>query len=147
MGDQVWFLRKNVRTTQSLAKLDYRRLRNFKIIKQMASYTYKLDVPVSMKIHSIFNISLLELAATDPLPRQIQPPPPPTIIDCKPEYKVNEIVNFKLVQKQLKYRSCWVGYFNLAWKPAENVVNPQTAFTRFHNLHLQNHDQNHQTRF
>ena len=60
-------------------------------IKKVSSLAYKLELPASMKIHPVFHVSLLEPATTDPLPGQIQPPPPPTIIDDELEYKVDEL--------------------------------------------------------
>ena len=90
-----------------------------------------------MKIHPVFYISLLELAATDLLPGQTQPPPPPTIIDDEPEYEVDEIVNSKLIRKHLKYLVRWVGYSDLTWEPAENVVNSPMAIARFHTSYPQ----------
>jgi len=46
-----------------------------------------------MKVHPILHVSLLEPAATDPLPGHGQPAPPPIIVDDKPEWEVDEIVD------------------------------------------------------
>ena len=60
-----------------------------------------------MKIHLVFHVLLLERAATDLLPGQLQPPPPPMIIEDSDEleYKVDEIFDSKFVRsnKTLKY--------------------------------------------
>ena len=89
-----------------------------------------------MKIHQLFHVSLLEPTASDPLPEQLQPPPPPMIIEDsdKTEYEVDEIVDFKFVgrNKTLKYLVRWVGYSDLMWEPVDNVANAPTAVTQFH---------------
>ncbi|KAI0991643.1 hypothetical protein K3495_g16544 [Podosphaera aphanis] len=48
-----------------------------------------------MKVHPVFHVSLLEPFATDPLPGQISPPPPPIIVDGEFEYVVEEILDAK----------------------------------------------------
>ena len=122
-----------------MTKLDYKRLRKFKIIKKVSSYAYKFELLASMKIHLVFHVSLLELpvVTTNSLPGQIQPPLPPMIIDEEPEYEVDGIVNSKLVYKQLKYLVHWVGYSNLIWEPTENMVNTPTTIARFHTSYPQ----------
>jgi len=85
VGDEVWLLRRHVKTTHPSTKLDFKCLGKFRILQKVSSHAYKLDLPASMKIHPVFHGSLLEPAATDPLPGQTQPPPPPVIVDDKPE--------------------------------------------------------------
>src|SRR5258705_915458 len=43
IGDYVWLLRKNIKTTQLLAKLDFKRLGKFRIIKKVSSHAYNVD--------------------------------------------------------------------------------------------------------
>src|SRR5258706_14909732 len=98
IGNYVWLLYKNIKTTQPSAKLDFKCLGKFRIIKKVSSHTYKLDLPASMKVHPVFHIFLLEPAATDPLPDQVQPPPPPMIVENKePKWEVDEIIDSKIV--------------------------------------------------
>jgi len=93
ISDEVWLLCRHVKTNRPSSKLDYKRLGKFPIIQKVSSHAYKLDLPTSMKIHPVFHISLLEPASTDPLPGQIQPTPPPVIIEEEPEWEVEEILD------------------------------------------------------
>ena len=136
VGDEVWLTCRNLKTTRSLSKLDYKRLGKFKIIKKVSSYAYKLELPVSMKIYPVFHVLLPEPAATDPLPGELQPPPPSMIIEDsgESEYEVDEIVDSKFVgrNKTLKYLVHWVRYSDLTCEPVDNVGNTPTAIAQFH---------------
>ena len=67
--------------TWPLSKLDFEGLEKFRITKKVSSHTYKLELLVSIKVHLVFHVSLMESAVSDPLPGQLQPPPPLIIID------------------------------------------------------------------
>ncbi|KAI0998311.1 hypothetical protein K3495_g9883 [Podosphaera aphanis] len=95
VGDKVWLLRKHISTTRPSNKLDHKRLGPFKISKKFSSQAYRLKLPATMKVHPVFHVSLLEPSATDPLPGQISPPPPPIIVDGEFEYVVEEILDAK----------------------------------------------------
>ena len=61
VGDLVWLSRRNITTSRPSAKLDYKRLGPFKILKVVgeSKMAFKLDLPASMKIHPVFHSSLL----------------------------------------------------------------------------------------
>ena len=101
--NEVWLLQKNLKTTWPSSKLDFKRLEKFRITKKVSSHAYKLELLAAMKVHPVFHVSLLEPAASDPLPGQLQPPPPPVIIDGEPEWEVDEIVDSKFMGKTLRY--------------------------------------------
>jgi hypothetical protein len=46
-----------------------------------------------MPIHPVFNVDQLYLANDNPLPRQVQEPPPPVFIDGSPEYDTAEVLD------------------------------------------------------
>ena len=67
ISNEVWLLRRYIKTIWPSSKLDYKKLGKFKIFQKISSHAYKLDLPTSMKIHPVFYISLLKPVATDPL--------------------------------------------------------------------------------
>jgi hypothetical protein len=54
-------LRKNIIIKQLSDKLDYKKLRLFKIIKTKGLVNYCLKLPKIIKIHLVFYVSLLKL--------------------------------------------------------------------------------------
>ena len=85
-----------------------------------------------MKIQSVFHISLLEPASTDPLPGQTQPPLPIIIVVDEREWEVDEIVDFQFVRRTLQYLARWVGYDQLTWEPANLFGNSPSVVKKFH---------------
>ncbi len=68
VGDKVWLLIKNITTTRPCAKLDYKRLRPFKIAKFVGLVACQLELPPQFKIHYVFHVSLLEPYHENPIP-------------------------------------------------------------------------------
>ena len=52
-GDKVWLLHKNFKSRQPSKKLDYVKLRPFKIAAKISEIMYKLDLPAKMKIYPV----------------------------------------------------------------------------------------------
>jgi len=113
-------------------KLGFKCLGKFRILQKVSSYAYKLDLPASMKVHPVFHVSLLEPVTTDPLPGQVQPAPPPIIVDDEPEWEVDEIVDSRFHGRTLEYLACWVGFDELTWEPANMFANAPSVVKRFH---------------
>ena len=103
VGDEVWLLRRNIKTTRPCTKLDFKRLGKFRISQKISSHAYRLDLHALMTVHPVFHVSLLDSATTDPLPGQIQPPPPPVIVDEEFEYEVEAVVDSTRVGRLLEY--------------------------------------------
>ena len=60
VGDKIWLMSHNINTNQSCDKLDYRRIDPFCIDKQINAVAYRLTLPPSMKVNTVFHTSLLE---------------------------------------------------------------------------------------
>ena len=103
-------LRQNLKTHRPSNKLDYRRLGSFSIIKRVNEVAYRLELPPSMKIHSVFHVSLLEPYKDSTIPRWLQAPPAPIEIDETEELKVSEILDSRINHGKLEYLVHWQGY-------------------------------------
>src|SRR6266487_6565973 len=61
-GDKVYLLQRHIKTKRPSNKLDFKKLGPFKIIEKTSIVNYQLDLPKHSKLHSMFHVSLLELA-------------------------------------------------------------------------------------
>lgn len=133
MGDRVWLSTKNIRTARPSKKLDHKQIGPYKIIKKIGSASYELELPSSMKIHSVFHSSLLRLVDENPMPNQIPEPPPPVIVENENEWEVEEILDSRLFYRRLQYRVKWKGYPpDDTWYNADGFDNASELVRLFH---------------
>lgn len=57
VGDEVWLLHCNVKTTRFSTKLNCKDLEKLKILQKISSHAYKLDLLPLMKVHPVFHHS------------------------------------------------------------------------------------------
>ena len=61
IGDLIWLLRRNIKTSRPSEKLNFRHLGPFKILDQHSKSLFLLKLPSSLsRLHPIFHVSLLE---------------------------------------------------------------------------------------
>jgi hypothetical protein len=90
--DLVYLLRRNIKTTRPNNKLDYKKFGPFKIKRNIKDISYEFHLPLTIKIHLIFYISLLKPADLD------------TPADPAPEIYPNLQEKIYTVEKILKVR-------------------------------------------
>jgi len=83
--------------------LDNKRHRPYEVKARVGKHAYCLELPNTMKIHNVFHLSLLDLAANTPHEGKIIPPPPPVKVEAEREWQVQEVWNSKFVRNQLRY--------------------------------------------
>lgn len=131
----MWLSTKNIKTARPSEKLDHKRLGPFAIVKIVSSHTYHLELPLAMKIHPVFHVSLLEPVSEDPVPRQVMLPPLPVEIEGHQEWKVEEVLDSCLRYPRPQYLVKWLGYDAPTWQPAHDLENAAADVEHFHRLH------------
>jgi len=63
--NKVWLLHKNFKNWQLSKKLDYVKLKPFKISAKVSNLMYKLDLPTKMKIYPVQHVAMLKPAYGD----------------------------------------------------------------------------------
>jgi hypothetical protein len=112
----------------------------YEIIAQPGTHSFTLCLPQSMRaIHPVFHISMLEPATLNTFDDWSQPPPPPVVIDGKPEYEIACIVDSKINRHhacKLLYKVIWLGYEDTdeesSWLPATELANATEHIADFH---------------
>ena len=89
--DKVYLLHRNIKTKWPSNKLNHMKLEPFQIAKTKRSINYELKLSLTMWIHLVFHVSLLESADPE-MPIQENPPEidPESQDD---EFKVEEILD------------------------------------------------------
>jgi hypothetical protein len=90
-----------------------------------------LNLPKDLHIHPVQPISGLSKLSDDPLPGQVEPAPPPIIVNGEEEYEEECIENSRIFRRQLQYMDQWKGYDEPRWEPASNIDGLQ-AIDFFH---------------
>ena len=122
VGKKVYLSTKNLTTERPSAKLESQYIGPFTITKRIGPNAVKLDLPVTMRNHPVFNINLLEPHIANDIPNREVPPPPPVVVDDELEYIVSSIVDSKRIRGKLRYKVEWKGYKGRArydWIDAE----------------------------
>lgn len=97
----------------------------FKITEKLGAVAYKLDLPVHLKMHPVFHVSLLKpYLATG----RCQPPPPPVEIEGDFYYKVERVIDHRWrrigrSKPKLEFLVKWLGYAHEhdTWEPEINL--------------------------
>jgi len=134
VGDKVWLLSSNIRTQRPSKKLDWKRLGPYPIIERIGIQAYRLQLPLSLKIHPVFHVSLLDQYVESDIPGRSQPPPPPVIVEDQLEYEVEEVLDSRLTRNCLfylvKWKNCPIS--ENSWEPASHLANCKDLVTSFH---------------
>ena len=111
VGDHVWLENKNIQSNRPSKKLDNKRYGPFKILKDIGSGAFQLELPEGWMIHNIFNEDLLTRCVEPKFKGQHkEPAPPPTIINEEEKYEVEEVRKHRKRGRGTQYLVHWKGY-------------------------------------
>ncbi|KAM4063274.1 retrotransposon polyprotein [Hirsutella rhossiliensis] len=81
------------------------------VILEERGHSYVLQLPESYKMKNLFHADRLRKAADNPLPQQIQTPPPPEEINGEPEWEVDQVQQSRVTgrSRRLEYQVLWKG--------------------------------------
>ena len=100
-GNKIYLLQKNIKTKQPSKKLDYIKLRPFKIKIVKEPLNYELKLPLKLKIYSVFHVIYFEPANNNILLEMNLPEI--NLDNQKIEYKVKTILDQRKVDDQPRY--------------------------------------------
>ena len=92
VGDYVWLENKNIHLNRPSKKLDNKKYKLFKILKDIGLGAFELELPEGWMIHNVFNENLLTQCVKPKFQRQHKDPAPLlVIINEEEEYKVEKV--------------------------------------------------------
>ena len=135
VGDLVMLSTKDLKyqiVGRRTEKLTKRFVGLYKIKKVVSSNAVKLELPITIKIHLVVNVSRIR-RYVDQVEGQRKKQPAPVIIEGEEEWKVEKILNKRQVREKDKYLVCWKGFTaeSDTWKGRENLKNVKEVIKEF----------------
>src|SRR6266481_4478170 len=101
IGSRAYIKAQFCQTTCLSKKLADKFLGLYEVIAQPGTHSVTLRLPDSLHaVHPIFHMSMLEPAMTSTILGCFQPPPPPVYVDNEPKFKIAEVLDSKLDNRQ-----------------------------------------------
>ena len=117
---------------RKIDKLIERFVGSYRVKGIILSNTIELDLPSSIRIHSIVNVSRIH-RYRDQVKGQKVTPPPLVVIEEEVEYKVEKILSKRKQYRKKEYLVCWKGYTaeEDTWEKAGNLENTQEVLRNY----------------
>jgi len=135
VGDLVMLSTKDLKyqmVGRRTEKLTERFVSPYKIKEIISSNVVKLELPSTVRIHPVVNISRIHRYVGQ-VERQKKEQPAPVIIEGEEEWKVERILNKQRVRGKDKYLVHWKGFTAESdiWEGRENLKNAKEAIEEF----------------
>jgi len=104
----------------------------YKVKRIVSSNAIELELPNSIKIHPVVNVSRVRLYKSQ-VKGQKKIPPNPVIIEGEEEFEVEKILNKRMVRGKEKFLVRWKGYTaeEDTWESRENLENAKELVEEF----------------
>jgi len=108
----------------------------YKVKGIISSNTIELELPKSIRIYPVVNISRVQLYKPQ-VKGQKKTPPKPVIIEEEEEFKVEKIINKRTVRGKEKFLVRWKGYTaeEDTWENRENLENAKELVEEFEKIY------------
>ena len=126
VGERVLLSTKNAQPKGVASKkLMPRWMGPFTITEVVNEVAVRLDLPVHLKWHNVFHVSLVKHYKDG---GRVLPPPLPSIVDGEPMYEAEEVLSHRTSgsgkRRLVQYLIKWKGYGpqHNSWEPAPNIL-------------------------
>jgi hypothetical protein len=135
IGDEVFVSAKNLDIAHlGIARTSTKKfgplwIGPYPVLKKTSQDTYKLQLPLGLRLHPEFHTSLLKPHHKDHSTSRVNKPNEGMMVagdESGDGYLIEDVVGHKKVGRTIMYRVKWSGYpseFN-TWEPLENIVKP-----------------------
>ena len=120
IGERIYLWTNNIKIKWASKKLNHQSIGPFMIKRNIKDLSYELDLSVNMRIHSVFHAFMLQ-SCNQSIPLQTKP----TLIESDEEYKVERILDKKIISGTAHYLVKWKEYdtSESTWEPKQNLKN------------------------
>jgi len=144
VGDLVMLSTKNLKyqmVGRRTEKLMERFVGPYKIKKIVSSNAVELELPSTVKIHPVVNISRIRRYIGQ-VEGQKKEQPLPVIIEGEEEWEVERILNKRRIRGKDKYLVQWKGFMaeSNTWEGRENLKNAKEAIEEFEKEYRQDRE-------
>ncbi len=134
--DKVYLCVKNIRSTRSSKKLDYKYYESYKINMFIKKQSYRLKLFVNMKkIYNVFHVFLLEFCKDLAEKKQTSL----IYVNDEKQWKIEQILDSRKYREKLQYYIKWLNWndINNEWLNAKNMNRANDLIAEYHEKYFE----------